>query len=89
MLHLCGKNATYNKQDYKEAEIQSREQENISGCLFCFVMPGVFSECNKACKRGDKRTCTADIDAPEQLGIVCGEPGEKYSAGNVAYNLAG
>ena len=52
-------------------------------------MTGIFTEGNKARKRGDKGTRTADIYAPEQFGIVGSELRQKNGARNVAYYLTG
>ena len=52
-------------------------------------MPGVFSECDKACKGCNKRTRTADIYTHKQVAVVFGKLRKKYCRGYVAYKLAG
>ena len=75
-------------EDAEHCKVKEREEENIFAALAGVVLD-VLAEGNKACERGDERTCAADIDADEQLGVVAGELREQDRRGHVTDALAG
>ena len=74
--------------NYKEGEIECRENEKIFS-RFPLVMLGVFSEGYEARKRRDDRSAAADVYTEQKLSVIIRESREEYRGGNVAYKLTG
>ena len=53
------------------------------------VLLWIFSKCYKACKGGDKRSRTTDIDSKQQLFIIVRKLWKKDRWGDIADELAG
>ena len=77
---------TEDEQTDKKREIDDRKQlyifARVSGISFLELAEG-----NKACKRGDECTRTADVNAHKKLTVVIGELRKQDSCRDVADEL--
>ena len=78
----------YGGKDYQKSEIEQGKLKDIAS-RFVRIVADVLTEGDKACKRRDERTDSADIDADKKLPIIISELGEQDSGRHVAYKLTG
>jgi len=83
-LHYCRHKRC---KDPEECKIEDGKLHDIR-CAFAGVMLHVFTEGDKARKRRDKRSRTADVHAHKKLSVVLRELRQQNSRGNVADDLA-
>ena len=62
----------YYGENYQKRKIKCRKSDNISADIFR-IAARIFSECDKACKRGNQCADTADIYSDKQFAVVFGE----------------
>ena len=72
--------------DQEKCKIECGEFENIP-TYPVRIVPGVLTECYKACKGRDQRADAADVDPDQKIGIVVRELREKNRRWHIAYDL--
>ena len=72
--------------DQKKCKIEYGKFENIP-TYPVRIVPGVLTECYKACKGRDQRADAADVDPDQKIGIVVRELREKNRRWHIAYDL--